>query len=105
MNDEDTDTVNTNWLSTFEAVKELCEVNDIELIVSTVPTTDERNNDPKNEIIRNSGLRVIDLDDYLNIYVTDWLSGDGVHPSEIGSKAIGRFMVACVPEMRKEENL
>lgn len=104
MNDRDNEAVNENWNTTYEALKDLCESNNIELILSTIPTTPTNDNNYKNAIIRNSGLRYVDVASAVGADGTgSWYNGlladDNLHPSETGSKVIASRFMVDVPEM------
>ena len=106
MNDVDSSTaVNSNWLNTFNSVRSLCESNNIELILATIPTVPSRINKYKNEIVRNSGYRYIDFDkavgadETTGAWYSDMLHTDGVHPSETGALALYNQAIADMPEL------
>lgn len=106
MNDADSSTaVNANWLNTYNSLKALCENNNIELILATIPTVPSRINKFKNDIIRSSGLRYIDFDkavgadDGTGAWFGDMLHTDGVHPSETGALALYNRAIADMPEL------
>ena len=106
MNDKDSSTaVNANWLNTYNSLKVLCEENNIELILATIPTVPTVINKFKNEIIRSSGYRYIDFDkavgadESTGAWFSDMLSSDGVHPSETGALALYNRAIADMPEL------
>lgn len=106
MNDADSSTaVNANWLNTYNSLKALCENNNIELILATIPTVPSIINKFKNDIIRSSGYRYIDFDKAVGANETtgDWfgnmLSSDGVHPSETGALTLYNRAIADMPEL------
>ena len=106
MNDKDSSTaVNANWLNTYNSLKALCENNNIELILATIPTVPSRINKFKNDIIRSSGCRYIDFDKAVGAdegtgaWFGDMLSTDGVHPSETGALALYNRAIADMPEL------
>lgn len=106
MNDKDSSTaVNANWLKTYNSLKALCNDNNIELILATIPTVPTRINKFKNEIIRSSGYRYIDFDkavgadEITGAWFGDMLSSDGVHPSETGALALYNRAIADMPEL------
>ena len=106
MNDADSSTsVNANWLNTYNALKTLCEENNIELILATIPTVPSRIHKFKNEIIRSSGYRYIDFDkavgadESTGAWFGDMLSSDGVHPSETGALALYNRAIADMPDL------
>jgi hypothetical protein len=106
MNDADSSTaVNSNWLSVFNELKEICENNGIELILSTVPNVPGRNHEFKNEIVRNSGYRYIDVchsvgADSSASWYDGLLSGDNVHASELGRMVMANYIIAMLPELK-----
>ena len=105
MNDSDTNnSVNTNWKNTFDILCSLCDEYRIRLVVCTIPTTPTQNHRYKNDIIRNSGLEYIDIEDALGVdengsWYEGLMSGDNIHPTAIGSKVIAAKMMAAFPEM------
>lgn len=122
MNNKDTESsVNTDWNSTFSALKDLCKSNGIELILSTIPTvrggyvedTNEysmRIHKFKNAIVRSSGIRYIDFDKAVGAneetgeWFGDMLYSDGVHPAADGARALFMQAIADFPELMSVEN-
>ena len=122
MNNKDTESsVNTDWNSTFSALKDLCKSNGIELILSTIPTvkggyvedTNEysmRIHKFKNAIVRSSGLRYIDFDKAVGAneetgeWYGDMLYTDGVHPAADGARALFMQAIADFPELMSSED-
>lgn len=90
-------------------LKELCEQNDITLILQTIPSVPVRNKVAMNQYIKSLGLRYIDVNaavgagDTGNWWGTgteyDYLSSDGVHPSVYGARAIAAQFLADMPEI------
>ncbi|MBR6557838.1 MAG: SGNH/GDSL hydrolase family protein [Clostridia bacterium] len=106
MNDPDEeDKVNSSWINCFYILRDICLENDIELILSTVPNTPERNNKYKNEIVRNSGYRYIEICSAVGADTCrGWTSGlidpeDYVHPSPEGTKIISECILSALPEI------
>lgn len=105
MNEEDTNAVNPQWKIYLDAVKNLCELYGINLILATIPCVPSIDNTYKNAIVRNSGHRYIDFAKAVNAENTGatWyigmLSSDNVHPSEMGAKALFYQAISDVPEM------
>lgn len=105
MNDNDGDAVNEQWAYYYEKVKTLCEKNNIELTLATIPNTPIRNHIYKNEIVRNSGYRYIDFAKGVNAessgasWYDGMLNGDKVHPTELGAKTLYMRALADVPEL------
>ena len=105
MNDADTATeVNANWNLYFDKLKAICKEKNIEIILATIPNVPERNHTFKNAIIRNSGLRYVDVckavgAEINSVWYDGLLSGDKVHPSQHGQFVIASKMIASVPEI------
>ncbi len=99
MNDSDSsDSYNTEWYNTLQEVIKICEENNITLILSTIPNTPKNDNNAKNNWIKNSGFRYIDVAQYVNSYNNvNWdegmLSSDNVHPTDLGSETIAQGVV------------
>ena len=108
MNDGDSSSsVNENWLSTYNQIKEICESRDIELVLCTIPNVPSINNSFKNEIIRNSGYRYIDFAKAVGAesvgsdWYTGMLSSDKVHPAVLGAQKLALRALEDVPELAK----
>lgn len=116
MNDDnssDLDDITTGtWYKYFVLVKQLCELNGITLICCTIPEvrdSDYKNKDKMSEIVRNSGLRYIDVAKavgsnsegqwYGEGTEYDYQSTDNVHPSEYGASAIATQFLVDFPEL------
>lgn len=122
MNNRDDETnVNSSWLTTFNQLKEICETNGIELIVSTIPTVkggyvedtqeyNKRIHKFKNAIVKESGLRYVDFEKAVgaNEETGEWfgnmLSSDGVHPSADGARCLFMQAISDFPELMAAEN-
>lgn len=107
MNNGDTSSaVNSTWYEYYIKLKNMCEDQNINLVLCTIPNVATVNNNYKNAIIRESGYRYIDLakavgSDISTAWYTGLLSNDGVHPSALGDEMIARFMESAVPEITK----
>ena len=108
MNDPDSDSeVNSNWLSVIEQVKTVCAESDITLIMVTIPNTPTNNNNFKNQYIKSSDYKYIDLcnavgaDASVNWY-TNMLSSDNVHPTKQGRRALALRLIQDMPEIRSD---
>ena len=107
MNDADSESsVNVDWETYYNKLEEICSAKNIELILTTIPNVPIRNNNFKNEIIRNSGYRYADVSKAVGADISpEWfdglLSGDKVHPSELGIFVICSNIISCVPEIGK----
>ena len=99
------------WYTTYLKLKKLCEAMDIELILTTIPEVrgDYFNKDAISEVVRNSGLRYIDMakavgsnadgEWYGNGTEYDYQSSDDVHPTELGAKAMAMQVLIDFPEI------
>ena len=106
MNDQETTDFGLDqWKNGYEFVKNICLENNIELILVTIPNTPTMKNIGKNEIIKKSGYRYVDIAKLVGGEVegSGWydglLSADNVHPTELGRKIISSKMIADIPEM------
>ena len=106
MNDGDSDSVNQNWLSVYNYVKEYCNANNIELILATIPNTPSINNAYKNDIVRSSGYRYVDFNKAVGADKdVNWYSGmlhtDNVHPTILGAKQLANRALLDFPELAR----
>ena len=105
MNDADTTTaVNASWENYYNKLNSLCDGRNIELILTTIPNVPNRNHTFKNEIVRASGKRYVDIDKAVGAYENSaWydglLGGDNVHPTTRGQYVIASAIMASVPEI------
>lgn len=102
--DTDDTTPNADWVTERDKFITLCETNGIEAIFATIPNVPSINHKGKNNWIRESGYRYIDMchavgaDVDVNWY-GDMLSSDKVHPSESGAKALFAQVLLDLPEI------
>lgn len=106
MNDRDTSSSsNYDWNACYTYLKDLCPALGIEFIPCTIPTTPNRQNDFKNDIVRASGLRYVDFDiavrpdQSVRTWITGALSSDNVHPTAAGANILYHRLLADVPEL------
>ena len=116
MNDDNssdlTDITTGLWYQNYIKVKQLCELNGITLVLTTIPevrSSSYRNKDKISEIVRNSGIRYIDVakavgsDENGNWYGNgtdyDYQSSDNVHPTKYGASAIAAQFLIDFPEL------
>ena len=123
----DTNIISASWLSATEEFLGICEEKGITPILSTVPSTPIAYNVLKNEWVRNSGYRYIDMAAAVGEYYDesligteteksdgnggyvlnktgyDWyegmLSTDQVHPAALGAMALYMQIVIDFPEL------
>lgn len=105
MNDgSDDGAYTTRWKTGIDNLIAYCEANYIEPILCTVPTVPSVNNEYKNAYVRASGHRYIDFAkavgaDSSGVWFAGMLSGDNVHPTELGAKALYRRAIMDCPEL------
>lgn len=109
MNDADSDTsVNAKWKMWFDEVCAVCDCYEVELILATIPNVPTINNSFKNSIVRESGRRYIDFAQAVNAedvgspWYGGMLSSDGIHPTELGAKALAARFVMDMPEIMND---
>ena len=101
---------NGAWLTVISTLESICNENNIELILATIPSAigsggEVRYNGKKNEWVRESGYRYIDLakavgaSDSDGTWFTGMLSSDGTHPTELGAKTLAMEIVSSLPEI------
>ena len=99
MNDDD-----TSYTANLNKVISLCENKNIKLIVMKIPTVPSRSKENINNFIETKGLRYIDAYKAVNAnsngeWYDSYLSSDGVHPTNLGAKAIAMRILVDVPEI------
>ena len=103
MNNADTNgAINTTWKTATENIIALCNDKNIELILATIPNVPDREHTYKNEYVRGSGYRYIDLENAVTNggeWLTGLLSGDNVHPTEAGALRLATEIITTVPEI------
>ena len=105
MNNGDKDgVINPDWLKTTTEFIETCENRNIIPIICTIPNTPKVNNEYKNEWVRSSGCRYIDLNRAVGAdkdigWYEGMLHEDGVHPTHLGAQALYARVVADFPEI------
>ena len=107
MNDKDgASAPSEGWQHAVSEIMRICEEKGIELILSTIPNVPSSvtKNTIKNEVVRNSGYRYIDIAKAVSANDdTTWYDGmlgtDNVHPTTDGATCIYSVAVATVPEL------
>lgn len=107
MNDADTaESVNTNWKNSLEELEGICYKYNVELILSTIPNIPTGNHTFKNEIVKSSGYKYVDINKAVGADIsTDWYSGliggDKVHPQRgTGDYVIAMAVINTIPGLR-----
>lgn len=105
MNDADSaEGINQDWLATIKKVEAYCLEKKIELILLTIPNVPKCNHKYKNEYIRKSGYRYVDIDHALGADLDNkWYQGlqdsDKEHPTAEGGLVIAMKIVMEIPEL------
>lgn len=93
----------TPYRTYYELVKSICESKGIELILQTIPNIPTQDKSIINNIVKKSGFRFIDVAGSVGSYDNpNWYVGyldDGIHPTELGAKAIVSEVLADFPEI------
>lgn len=85
---------------------DLCNTKGINLIVAKIPTVPNKNKEGINAIVDESGLRYVDFYSAVGAnsagaWRDGYLSGDRVHPTELGAKALAMRLLIDVPEIMR----
>lgn len=106
MNDPDSDTeINTSWKNTYDELSAICDDKGINLILVTIPNTPERNHTFKNDFIKTSDRRYVDIahvlgaDSYPSSWYDGLISDDNTHPGSIATRIIANEMIIGCPEI------
>ena len=107
MNDGDENgKINSEYLECLQEVEKICEANDIELVLATIPTCPYWLNDYKNEYVKNSGYRYIDFALAVGAYDNkEWYDNmlentkDRIHPTVEGAKSLYEIAITSAPEI------
>lgn len=102
--DANTTTPATNWMNGVQKFISLCESNNIEPVLCTVPTVPTVNHEAKNAWVRSSGYRYIDYASAVGAkasgqWYTGMLSSNNVHPSTLGGNALFTQLITDLPEV------
>lgn len=106
MNDgSDGDNISTLWMESITSFITTCDGNNIEPILSTVPTVPNINHEKKNEWVRNSGYQYIDFAKAVGATSNGtWFDGmlysDMVHPTEKGARALYTKFLTDFPQIK-----
>lgn len=107
MNDVENGAINEAWKTAFDNLIGISEENGIELIACTIPSTPLRTHNFKNEYIKASGKRYVDIERVVGADISvNWYDGmladDNIHPTPgAGTKTIANAMIVNVPELIK----
>ena len=92
------------WTTYRDAFLTLCEAQGITPVFCTIPTVPTVNNETKNAWVKSSGYRYIDFAKAVGatasgVWYSGMLSGDNVHPSATGAKALYTQVLIDLPEI------
>ena len=96
---------NTSWKNTYDELSAICDDKSINLIMVTIPNTPERNHTFKNDFIKTSGRRYVDIahalgaDSYPSSWYDGLISPDKTHPSSVATRIIANEMIIGCPEI------
>lgn len=100
--------INYGWNYYVKKIMGLCSKNNISLILATIPSTPTIDNTRKNKFVRESGYKYIDFDKAVSDSNGNWknemLSNDGVHPTELGAKALSERLLMDFPSIVNYSN-
>lgn len=106
MNDggDSSEAPSRTWLTAINSVINICEENDIKLILATIPTVPTINHEQKNSFVRNSGYQYIDFAEAVGAtssgsWFTGMLSSDNVHPTVAGAMALYQQAITDCPQL------
>ena len=106
MNDVDSSSaIHSNWKTAIDKVVAICNRLHIELIMCTIPNTETRAHNYKNEYMKTFGCRVIDVahllgcDEVGSSGYPGLMSGDGAHPSEAGNLYVATLMSDAISSL------
>ena len=108
MNDGDSSSaISTDWKKVADSLISLCEERGITLIFSTIPNVPNINHKYKNDYIKESGYRYVDVCEAVGAdsgtsWYTGLLGSDNIHPSYKGRQVIAYRVISDVPEIMGE---
>ena len=105
MNDGDKNgVISSGYKTILNNVMVICKSKGIELVLATIPNTPSIEHTYKNEYVKSSGYKYIDFalsvgaTEYPSSWFDGMLSGDNVHPSELGAKSLAMNAIADLPK-------
>lgn len=99
----------SGWKTKLDEVISICKEKKITLIVSTIPTVPIKDNEDKNQVVKESGYRYLDFASAVGAQTDGtWYSGylcsDNVHPSSLGAQALATQVIVDFPELMQYGN-
>ena len=104
MNDgNEVSAISTQWKTAIDELIQICDLNNIELVLATIPTVPTINHEYKNAWIRESGYQYIDFAKAVGAqsdgtWFTGMLSNDGIHPTIKGGITLYRQAITDCPQ-------
>lgn len=109
MNNNDSENaVSATWKPATEEFLAICKEKGITPILTTTPNTPKVRNSLKNDYVKASGYRYIDFaaavdgEELGSSWIPGMISGDNVHPSASGAKALYEQVLKDFPEIKGE---
>ena len=106
MNNNDSDTaISAPWKPATDECIAICEEYGIIPILTTTPNTPKVKNSLKNDYVKSLGYRYIDFaaavagEELGSSWTQGMISGDNVHPSPSGAKALYEQVIKDFPEI------
>ena len=104
--DSDANTPSSSWTTNRDKLIALSQEYGFEIVFATIPTVPNIYHEGKNNWIRNSGYRYIDIAEALGAdgtgaWTEGYLSTDNVHPTAAGSQAIYNAVITDFPDFIK----
>ena len=93
------------WLSSINEFLQICDLNGITPVLSTIPSVPARNHVEKTRWVHESGRRFIDIAAAVEKEASNgqwfegFLSSDNVHPTNLGAEAMARKVLVDFPEI------
>lgn len=96
--------INPAQKSVIDSVVNLCRSNNIELVLTTIPTVPTRQKTGFNNYVRSLGVKYIDFEKAVGTNSSgEWnaglLSSDGIHPTAAGAKVLASRVLVDFPEL------
>lgn len=96
--------INSAQKTVIDSVVNLCRGNNIELVLTTIPTVPTRQKTGFNNYVRSLGFKYIDFEKAVGTNSSgEWneglLSSDGVHPTSKGAKVLASRVLIDFPEL------
>lgn len=102
------DTVFATWQSQLTQAISMIEAYGATVILATIPSVPTRDKTQINNYIYSSNKRYVDFSRAVTDGTSEWFPGmlhsDGIHPTELGARALAQRFTTDLPEVLKGEN-